>query len=104
MAITKSMIGISIETATYVKQNFAASVTSAQLDPIVIHKSGKPNAVLLSFNEYQRLLVLEDHLCALCAQEAAKGGYLDQEESNAFLQNRLAKIARQHGKSSQGKV
>ena len=84
---------MSVVTATYVKQNFGACVTDAQTQPLVINKSGKPSAVLMSYNEFMRLQELEDHLWALCAQEAAKEGYLGQEETTAFLKSRLEKIA-----------
>ena len=75
--------------ATYAKQNFGACIADAAKQPVVIEKSGRPTAVLLSYEEFQRLSDLEEAMWLQRAQEAAAGGYLSAEESDDFMKKRL---------------
>lgn len=77
--------------ATYAKQNFGACVASAATQPVVIEKSGRPAVVMIAYDEFQRLNSLENKMWLQRAHEAAAGGYLSAEESDAFMEKRLAR-------------
>jgi prevent-host-death family protein len=79
--------------ATYAKQNFGACIADAIKQPVVIEKSGRPTVVMISYEEYQRLSELEDAMWLQRAQAAAAGGYLSAEESDDFMQKRLARAS-----------
>lgn len=79
--------------ATYAKQNFGACVADAARQPVVIKKSGRPTVVMISYEEFQRLRELEELLWLQRAQDAAAGGYLSADESDDFIQKRLARAA-----------
>jgi hypothetical protein len=49
---------------------------------------------MLSYEEFQRLSELEDAAWLRRAEQAAAGGYLSAEESDAFMQKRLAKATK----------
>ena len=75
--------------ATYAKQNFGACVADAAKQPVIIEKSGRPAVVMISYEEFQRLSDLEDAMWLQRAQDAAAGGYLTADESDAFMKKRL---------------
>lgn len=79
-------------TATYAKQNFGACVSDAMREPVVIEKSGRPAVVMMSYADFQRLNDLEDAEWLRRAQEAAAEGYATQNDSDGFMNKRLAKI------------
>ena len=81
-------------TATYAKQNFGACVAEAAKQPVIIEKSGRASVVMLSYEEFQRLSELEDAAWIRRAEQAAAGGYLSAEESDAFMKKRLAKATK----------
>ena len=49
-------------TATEVKNRFGEFMDKAQREPVTVEKTGRSYAVLIGFDEYQRLLALEDEL------------------------------------------
>jgi len=55
-------------------------------EPILIEKIHTPFAVLLSYNEYERLKSFEDAYWAEKALKAESDGYIGQEESLKFIQ------------------
>ena len=77
--------------ATYAKQNFGACIADALAKPVLIAKSGRPTVVMISYEEFQRLSEIENAMWLQRAQEAASGGYLGVEESDAFMKKRLAR-------------
>ena len=50
--------------ATEVKIRFGEFMDKAQREPVTVEKTGRSYAVLLGYDEYQRLLALEDALWA----------------------------------------
>ena len=76
-------------TATDVKNRFGEFMDRAQREPVTVDKSGRSYAVLLSFEEYQRLLAAEDALWVARADKAAESGFLSTEESMALLEKAL---------------
>ena len=80
--------------ATYAKQNFGACIADAARRPVVIEKSGRPAVVMVSYEEFQRLIELEDAAWLQRAQNAAAGGYLSAEDSDEFMKKRLARASK----------
>ena len=76
-------------TATDVKNRFGEFMDRAQREPVTVDKSGRSYAVLLSFEEYQRLLAAEDALWVARADKAAESGFLSPEESMALLEKAM---------------
>ncbi|QAZ69254.1 type II toxin-antitoxin system Phd/YefM family antitoxin [Solidesulfovibrio carbinolicus] len=77
-------------TATVLKNNLGEYLQAASREPVTITRQGKAYAVLLSVEEYERLLELEDAWWARRAAEAEAGGeFLGPEASLAFMRDRL---------------
>ena len=75
-------------TATEVKNHFGEYLEGAISEPVVIEKTGRPVAVMLSIKEYDRLVALEDAYWAQKALKAEKTGYVGQKESSKFLKSK----------------
>lgn len=75
-------------TATDMKNHFGQYLEEAMIEPVVIEKTGRPIAVVLSMKEYQRLAALEDAHWAQKAREAEKTGYIGPQESLKFLNSK----------------
>lgn len=71
--------------STNAKQNFGSCLMSVAGGPILIEKSGNPAAVMLSYDEYNRLLDIENKMLLSEALEAASNGFLDNEESKDWF-------------------
>lgn len=80
-------------TATEVKTKFGLYLDIAQKEPVMIEKSGRNSAVLISADEYAHLQALEDSVWAAKAMEAAKSGFLGPEASMVFLKEVMEKHA-----------
>lgn len=76
-------------TATEVKNRFGEFLDRAQKEPITVEKSGRPVAVLLAQEEYERLQAMEDRVWGEMALEAAKSGFVGHEEAMRLLTQRL---------------
>lgn len=72
-------------TATEVKNRFGKYLDAAQTEPVIVEKSGRDAAVLLSYQEYERLQALEDAYWAEQAKEAEADGFLGTEATNRLL-------------------
>jgi prevent-host-death family protein len=71
------------------KDNFGRLLDTAQREPLRIAKNGRPVAVLLSLEEYERLEALDDAYWAARADEALQEGSLGPEASEAFIRQIL---------------
>jgi len=67
------------------QNHFGELMNRAIKEPVIINKHGKPSAVLISHEEYEKFLIFEDMYWSLKAEEAAKGGFLSEKESADFL-------------------
>jgi antitoxin Phd len=76
------------------KNEFGRLLDTARREAVTIEKRGRPVAVLVSIEEYERLQEVEDSLWAEKAKEAEKGGFLSVAESKDFL-NELRKKLRE---------
>jgi prevent-host-death family protein len=60
--------------ATEIKNRFGEYLQSAIREPMFIEKTGKPVAILLSIDDYERLSALEDAYWIRKAKEAQAEG------------------------------
>jgi prevent-host-death family protein len=72
-------------TATDVKNRFGRYLEISLTQPVVIKKTGKPVAVMISIDEYETLTAVEDKFWVEKALKSEKEGFLGHEESIAFL-------------------
>lgn len=72
-------------TATELKNRLGQYLEAAQLEPVIIEKSGRESSVVLSKRRYDELLELEDRLWDMKAQQAEKEGFLSDEETRRLL-------------------
>ncbi len=72
------------------KNGFGRLLDTARREPVTISRNGRPVAVVLSIEDYQRFEELEDALWAARAEEAEKDAeWLGVEESEAFIKKIL---------------
>ncbi len=57
----------------------------AQREPVTVDKSGRSYAVLISYDEYQRFLALEDAAWVERAIKAEESGYVGSEAAMELL-------------------
>ena len=73
--------------ATEVKNRFGEFMDKAQREPVTVEKTGRSYAVLLGYEEYQRLLAAEDALWAARADKAAASGFIGPDEAGKLLKD-----------------
>lgn len=71
--------------ATEAKNKFGELLDFAKTRPMKIEKNGRPVAVVISAEEYERLEAMEDAWWGRQAEEALKEGTIGQEESEKKL-------------------
>lgn len=77
-------------TASMAKNHFGELLDTARREPVIIEKHRRPNAVLMAYEEYQRLQEIEDRFLAARADEVvAEGKWLGVEESEKLLDDIL---------------
>ena len=72
-------------TATEVKNKFGKFSDIARSEPVIVEKTGRKAIVLIAFEEYERLIQIEDAYWAEKAARAEADGYVGLEESMAFM-------------------
>lgn len=72
-------------TATELKTRLGKYLDAARTHPVIVEKTGRKTAVLLSIEEFDRLTQMEDEYWAQKALQAEKEGYASPEESLKFL-------------------
>jgi len=77
-----------IATATKVKNHFGQYLETSISEPVIIQKTGRAVAVILSFRDYERLATSEDKYWAQRAAEAEKRGYVGKKASLSFLKSK----------------
>ncbi len=78
-----------VETATNAKMHFGKILSESMLEPVIIEKSGRHVAVVISYEQYQHLQALEDQYWIAKAAAAKEEGFIGQEESEQILQKLL---------------
>jgi len=71
------------------KNGFGQLLDTAQREPVCIEKKGRPVAVIISLEDYQRLEKMEEAWWANRADKAGQEGFLSASESEALLQEFL---------------
>ena len=79
--------------ATELKNRLGKYLDASIKEPVIIDKSGRKIAVIISYDMFQELQAIEDVYWAKKAFEAEQSGYLGIPES----MNELAKIGRDKG-------
>ena len=77
--------------ASQFKNHLGEFLEKAWQDDIIIQKTGRDVAVLISKNTYDQLKQYEDYYWKMAAEEALKDGMLTEAESMDFLTNCLKK-------------
>lgn len=72
-------------TATELKNRLGQYLDAAQIEPVIIEKSGRESSVVLSKRRYDELVDLEDKLWDMKAQQAEKEGFLSDDETRQLL-------------------
>jgi antitoxin Phd len=75
--------------ATEAKDNFGELLDDARTEAIKITRNNKDVAVVVSIQEYTRLIELEDSYFAMKAQQARSEGYIGKTKSEALLEKML---------------
>jgi prevent-host-death family protein len=78
-------------TVSEAQKNFDHLLELAQKNPVKIERNGRPVAVMISHEEFERMEAMEDAWWARQAQEASKEGFFDQKESEDFLAEMINK-------------
>jgi prevent-host-death family protein len=79
--------------ATDFKNHLGRYLEASVKEPVVIEKSGRASAVLVSFEGFEKLSQYEDFYWSMQAAQAEKEGYLGTDETA----NRLQKYAQRAG-------
>jgi antitoxin Phd len=73
--------------ATDAKNRFGLFMDHAKLGPVAIEKQGHSAALMLSIEEYTRLVEIEDAYWIMKADYSEINGYLFPKESENFFKN-----------------
>ncbi|MEO5350979.1 MAG: type II toxin-antitoxin system Phd/YefM family antitoxin [Magnetococcus sp. YQC-3] len=79
--------------ATEVKTHFGKFIEMSLIEPVIINRTGRSVAVILSFDEYNRLTEIEDAYWGEKARKAEKEGYIGEKESIKYIQDRVIEKA-----------
>jgi prevent-host-death family protein len=81
---------LSVVTATETKNRFGQVLLQAVKEPVTIEKSGSPVAVIMSYEAYERYLLLEDRYWGERAASAReRGGYAEGAAILDKIQKRI---------------
>ena len=72
-------------TATELKNRLGRYLETAQIEPVIVEKSGRVSNVVLSKRRYDQLCRLEDLLWDVKARKAEKEGFLSDVEVRELL-------------------
>ncbi|NEQ63356.1 MULTISPECIES: type II toxin-antitoxin system Phd/YefM family antitoxin [Moorena] len=73
--------------ASDAKNRFGELLDLARREPIQITKKGRKVAVVISIEEFERLLELEEELIAIKAKQAQQEGFIGLSESEQLLED-----------------
>jgi prevent-host-death family protein len=80
--------------STKCKTRFGEYLDIVRDEPVIIEKTGRSVAVLISWREYERLTALENAYWLKRAKEAEKSGYVGKTKSMKILKAGLNAKAR----------
>lgn len=90
--ITFEESGLKKVTATALKVKTGECLDMAQRQPLAVEKNGRPVAVLMAMEDYERLANLENDYWLARAEAAEKKGFAGTKASAKFLRDRLKSI------------
>jgi antitoxin Phd len=85
LAVNKMRLTMISVNATELKNRMGRYLQQSISEPVIIEKTHRPFAVILSYNEYERLRSLEDSYWIEKAKQAEKEGFVGVEESMKFI-------------------
>jgi prevent-host-death family protein len=71
--------------ASEAKNRFGELLDLARREPVQIAKKGRSVAIMMSIEEFERFLDLENQFLALKAEQARQEGFIGRIESEALL-------------------
>ncbi len=71
--------------ASEAKNRFGELLDLARREPVQIAKKGRSVAIMMSIEEFERFLDLENQFLALKAEQARQEGFIGRIESDALL-------------------
>lgn len=71
------------------QNHFGELMSLVNKEPVIIQKHGKPSAVMMSHEAYEKFMMFEDLYWASKAKSASINGFLSAEESDDFLNSIL---------------
>jgi antitoxin Phd len=72
--------------STEAKKHFGDLLLNVIKEPVIIKRHNKKFAVMMSYEEYQRIEELEDYVLGKMAEESEKNGeFLSVDESEKFM-------------------
>ena len=76
-------------TATEIRHKFGEVVEGLKTEPVLVEKSGRPVAVILAYETYERLQELEDAWWGEQANQAMAEGLLSAKATTSWLKEKL---------------
>lgn len=76
-------------TATEVQNRFRDALKRCRSEPFTITKKGKAVAVMMSVDEYQRLVAMDERYWGEFAQSAIEDGFVDRGETDNWIAGKL---------------
>ena len=76
-------------TATELQDKFIEVVEGIRSEPVLVEKSGRPVAVILSYQDFERFRDLEDAWWGEQAHNAANKGILSVQETASWIADRM---------------
>jgi antitoxin Phd len=89
-ASARGAVAMKYFTANDAKNQFGRLLDQSRAEPVLVVKHGRPVAVVLSYEEYERVEELERAYWAAKAGAADAEGYLGAAETEALIDRRLA--------------
>ena len=75
---------------TELKTRTVRTLSEAEKEPVTIEKNGRPIAVIVPLEDYERLTSLDNEYWLTRAKEAEKSGYIGTSNTAAFLNEMLS--------------
>lgn len=83
------MTTTTIFAAKEAKNNFGRLLDTALRTPVTIQKNGRSVAIMLSFEEYERLEALDDAYWGARAKKAMKEGFIGTRATKKYIESVL---------------
>lgn len=75
--------------ATEAKQRFGQLLNEARIKPVIIEKSGRETAALISIERYRELQAIEDAYWIAQAEAGMRSGFVGSDKTAAFIREKI---------------